>query len=1173
MKVNTDNFNNLMKQFLQLNPSQELTSKRSIECEVKFGTKGIKSVTKNDFNNVVNKLMDMGFKTANKAGKNILKINPEYKDPNTGFTKQSNIRIEINSIYSIQSYCKTNNLTNITDRLINFTKKTSVKNSDGEFINSFNNDDFNFRVTLKNEMVLNKRNNEIKLILDDWTNLKKNFRYMNRVTFTHPDYPVKVDMSVVKTNKNISGKNNMTYTIESAGVIDNEEFYEIEIEVDNTKIGSGTQWITDNYIIFTNMLRQVIKYILSGLQQTNYPISYPIQKSILNQYMMLINKDSLVESIKITPKNFIGPSSTTLQLANLNNSDSDNNIISVRKNYTVTDKADGARKLLFIGDNGHIYLIDTNMNVQFTGSITTNDKIFNSLLDGEHIIHNKNGDFINLYAAFDIYFINKKDVRNKKFIKDESDTTKTDYRLPLLIDFIKYMKATSVNPQLSSPMRFSCKNFHNITETQNVFACCNAILSKVNEGGYIYNTDGLIFTPSYFGVGGSESTSVGPNFKHTWEHSFKWKPPEYNTIDFLVTTKKNISGEEFVGNIFEEGTDTGSTSQLTQYKTIILRCGFDERKHGYLNPCQDVIDDNLPSMNDKSTESYKPMAFYPTNPYDDTASVCNILVKSDESDTLNMMTVDGETFEDNTIVEFKYDATKPKHWRWIPIRVRYDKTNELKQGYKNYGNAYHVANSNWHSIHNPITLEMITTGTNIPDSLLNDDIYYNSSGLRSQSETRSLRDFHNLYVKNILIKSVSQYGNTLIDFAVGKGGDWPKWIKSKLSFVFGLDISKDNIENRLDGACARFLNYKKKYKIMPNSLFIHGNSSVNIRSGTASFTEKGKQIINAVFGEGPRDKELLGEGVYKQYGKAKEGFNISSCQFAFHYFLESETTLHNFLRNVSECTTIGGYFIGTCYDGKKLFNALQSKKEGESLTIVKNGKKIWEVTKEYNHSKFNDDVTCIGYAINVYQESINKVFREWLVNFDYIVRIFENYGFVLAPSQDLVRFNLNNATGMFNDLYKKMEMHVKKDPSSKMEYGDALNMSSDEKIISFYNRYFIFKKVRNVNADILSMSALNETYKEKFDMEKESNEASLAIKSEKQKLKKKKGLFELKTNIENVDKIDDESSKKPRQEKQSESVATSSISVSKPKHSKKKAKLQLTQNQLDAIETIKSDTK
>ena len=164
--------------------------------------------------------------------------------------------------------------------------------------------------------------------------------------------------------------------------------------------------------------------------------------------------------------------------------------------------------------------------------------------------------------------------------------------------------------------------------------------------------------------------------------------------------------------------------------------------------------------------------------------------------------------------------------------------------------------------------------------------------------------------------------------------------------------------------------------------------------------------------------------------------------------LESQTTLHNFLRNVAECTAVGGYFIGTCYDGKKLFNALQGKKEGESLTIIKNSKKIWEVTKEYNHATFNDDVTCIGYAINVYQESINKVFREWLVNFDYIVRIFENYGFVLAPNEDLTKFKLENATGMFSELYKKWN-YMAKSRERNIDYGDALNMSSDEKIFHF----------------------------------------------------------------------------------------------------------------------------
>ena len=54
----------------------------------------------------------------------------------------------------------------------------------------------------------------------------------------------------------------------------------------------------------------------------------------------------------------------------------------------------------------------------------------------------------------------------------------------------------------------------------------------------------------------------------------------------------------------------------------------------------------------------------------------------------------------------------------------------------------------------------------------------------------------------------------LIDYAVGKGGDLPKWINAKLSFVLGIDIArKDNIENRLDGACARYLNYHKKFRV------------------------------------------------------------------------------------------------------------------------------------------------------------------------------------------------------------------------------------------------------------------------------------------------------------------------------------------------------------------------
>jgi ubiquinone/menaquinone biosynthesis C-methylase UbiE len=105
-----------------------------------------------------------------------------------------------------------------------------------------------------------------------------------------------------------------------------------------------------------------------------------------------------------------------------------------------------------------------------------------------------------------------------------------------------------------------------------------------------------------------------------------------------------------------------------------------------------------------------------------------------------------------------------------------------------------------------------------------------------------LRDFHNLFVKKILIRNVSRNGNTLIDFACGQGGDLPKWIAANLSFVFGIDISKNNIENRISGACARYLSFRKDFKNMPYALFVVGNSALNVRSGKAMSTDLDKML-------------------------------------------------------------------------------------------------------------------------------------------------------------------------------------------------------------------------------------------------------------------------------------------------------------------------------------------
>ena len=104
--------------------------------------------------------------------------------------------------------------------------------------------------------------------------------------------------------------------------------------------------------------------------------------------MKLVHGEKYQES-KITSKHFIGPSSLPLKLKNIAELDEKLKIPNIRNNYTVTDKADGDRCLLFINDDGKMYMINSNMDVIFTGSKTTSKELFNSLLDGEHISFDK----------------------------------------------------------------------------------------------------------------------------------------------------------------------------------------------------------------------------------------------------------------------------------------------------------------------------------------------------------------------------------------------------------------------------------------------------------------------------------------------------------------------------------------------------------------------------------------------------------------------------------------------------------------------------------------------------------------------------------------------------------------------------------------------------------------
>ena len=1106
--------NNVLKLYLD---NVHILSERNenLELETKMGGGGNKkSITRINYDNVIKKIKSLGFISS--ESKYLLRIQTNLEGMSS--SSSNSVRTEIEGIHNIRKYCQTNTI----DLVNNVSGISFIQKQPYRDVKSIDFPDFDFRISLSNEKKVGNDSSIVREnILNEqkWKQTKKVFRYTNRHTFTHPDpkYPFILDVSVVKSSRHHpSGKYLIQeYNIQDSGVFKSLETYEIEIECVNANVGIGTPYNTIE--LLNTEMKKMIKNVLAGFQETNYPVSYPEQEEIRRKYMRLFMSDNDKEyKGEIKPNNFAGPSSVTLQMFNVIKPISVSEAVTstseavtsvselpfapnINIGYTVTDKADGDRKMLFVNETGIIYLINTNLQVQFTGAISKNSTLFNTLIDGEHILHDKHKRFINRYAAFDIYFVGGNDVREREFVetsfqrkrnaerkeKEKDEASIKAYRLDLLEEVIDTLKSVSVIDKVSvSPLIIVKKEFYYVEDDaseENIFKKCGIIISKIKNKLFDYETDGLIFTPGYLGVGENpnnnnkkEDQTKRSNrlpYKSTWEYSLKWKPVDQNTIDFLVVTKKDTTGNDDIKYISSDGMDTSNILQVKQYKTLILHVGYDEKKHS--NPYQDMINDRLPPSfwEEKELESsaadsgYVAAQFFPTDPYDQNAGICNIALKEGGGDEKLMLSEEGEAFEDNMIVEFRYDKDRDQKWRWIPLRVRYDKTAELRSGLnKNYGNAYHVANNVWNTIHNPISDEIMSGLENPPITLNDDDVYY-SKVAGSVIKTQSLKDFHNLYVKTMLIKNVSKPDDTLIDLAVGKAGDFPKWMKSKLNFVFGIDIAKDNIQNRHDGACRRYLNYRQKNRnLLPRALFVNGDSSKNIRNTDAFVTEKDKQIARAVFGQGVKNENDLGKGVYKEYGIGTEGFDVCSIQFAVHYMFKSQETLHHFLRNVSETTKLGGYFIGTSYDGKLLFNKLKNLPENESITIMEDGFKIWELVKKYSQVEFLDDNTCTGYAIDVYQDSINKYFIEYLVNYDYLTRVLENYGFILLPKEEYTRLNLPSSSGLFKDLYNSMADEIKKDGRKEKDYGSAMRMSAGERTISFLNRYFVYKKVRNVDA-------------------------------------------------------------------------------------------------------------
>ena len=970
--------------------------------------------------------------------------------------KQSNIRVSILGKQNIKKYCETNKLTEIDERYVKFLRKQRVKveqedtngNTETVILKPIDIDNYNIRINLKSEEYVSRNHQNVLDILDrTWTNKRKFFRYKNRFSFEMPNKNFIFDLTIVKSSpikilESESRKNiKFVYTknIQDSKVFNNDSKYEIELEY----IGNKKKLLSEPLDVLKEMFNYV-GFMLQSHQKSYFICSKDDRKIFREQYTKLLGLTKY--------RGFQGPNSITIERKHIDKRsyiDYKDSIINIRRNYSVTDKADGERNCLVTLEDGRMFMINRKHYIRYLGGSCNYP---NTIIDGEYIEKDKDGKNISLFMAFDIYILEANDVRDKIFQRAATDfaSGSEKSRYELLEDVERNFELTLLP---GNKLKFLAKKFYfgdsskfdeytlqqisdlelqildeekletkdedkikRLNQQLDILYSDSLIFDKakmVYEKEYIYKIDGLIFTPINLAVG-EDIITKKTNFNGRWFYNFKWKPPEENTIDFLIYFEKEDDNPKK-----DKVSFVNINQKVESYKTAILNVGYDPDIHTKYNACR-VLNENLVFKS-----GYYPTKFYPTNPYSNKVTKCKILLKDGVPVCEN-----GNIITDGKIVEFRYNGLDNEQI-WIPLRTRDILT----------PNDYLTASNVWTSINNPVSTDMIIGEDDSIKkiSLLpKNDVYYSNTKKRDSMISKPMNDLHSLIKKELLTKNTEPNTN-LLDVSAGKLGDLNHWIDSNLSSVVAVDISKDNIDNVNNGSCIRLINQMNKTSSNPllnNILLVWGDSSKNLINGDAGFDELNKYYLNIVYGRiGKQNINSKKLKLFHNMGKL--GFDAVSCQFSFHYFCKDEETLNSFFENVSFSLKQGGKFLITCLDGNEVFSRLETNPilEGQY-----EGNVIWKITKKYSSERMKDNEECLGMEIDVYLESINQTITEYLVNNRYIIKKAREFNLEIVETTN------------FKDLYDTIV-------ASGKSYGDISKINDVSKEYSFMNNIIVFKKI------------------------------------------------------------------------------------------------------------------
>lgn len=755
---------------------------------------------------------------------------------------------------------------------------------------------------------------------------------------------------------------------------------------------------------------------------------------------------------------FLAPKPINLERIHLLEPTQYQTVTSIRSGYAVTDKADGERMLLYVDANLDAYLLNNTLDIKATGLKARSSALANTLLDGEFITRHESKHMKDLFAVFDLYFLTGKSTMGFPLMIGPNalgSARAQSSRYALMQDALK-----ASNWDISRSVVDLRLKKHYAGDGGALFQHCKQLLESTDLP---YQVDGLIFTPTDLPVFGyyPSNKDIKISARATrWDRVLKWKPKEFNTIDFLV----------------REVTTTTDIDTRQDCKVFKLFTGYNAIQNSPID-----VETGMQLLTDPARrKEYMNQSVYQAEPF----RPIHNYVEGVENAILPM-TAKGDILDANghaidiandTIVEFKFDRSLSEHASkcWVPLRVREDKTRIYRTTHSisKTANDVSVANSIWHNIHEPVETEMITGDMEVPipsgfeqmgsELIVSaDKLYYARDVPRNRMLSFHMLNFHNMGIKDRLYKDA--VSDSILELACGKAGDLPRWSRMNFKTVVGIDIVKDNIQNPREGSYARVIstmvsedqriareNIRHARRHGPAFAFAVGDCSKRLASGEAAhgIDEQSEKLLKYLYSD-PHVQPRPMKGI------ARGGFGTVSCQFAIHYFFENSEKLDGFLNNVSENLKIGGRFITTFMDGETVDRMLQDKPSGIAEG-KKDGKTVWAIIKNYD--RFDGASQMFGKTANVFLENTNQLITEYLVHFDFLVKHAEAKGLKLLKSE-MFGETFARVGEELDQLSKNRKYRMPFFEQSLLESIRQLRSDPIQTKFSFVNRWAIFEKM------------------------------------------------------------------------------------------------------------------